>query len=281
MARPTFSVGNALIVPLLDAQLDLDATEAAPGVPPAVLAAEQTGVSVAQGIIRLPVICHLVRSVGRLVLVDTGVGRSPQSGWPRGVLDRRLRSMGVRPEEIDLVVNTHMHADHVGWNTVAGRDRSVNASFPRARYLFERAEWDHWMRPERMARPGSEHLAVRVGRLAELDRVELVDGEVAITPELSFVSTPGHTPGHAAIGILSAGQRALIVGDATHYQAQLAHPDWSPAWDEDARTAARTRAGVFESLARDPAAALFTTHWPWPGAGRVLKVKGRRVFRAL
>jgi glyoxylase-like metal-dependent hydrolase (beta-lactamase superfamily II) len=129
-----------------------------------------------------------------------------------------------------------------------------------------------------MAEANNEYIAECVGALANAN-VSFVDGEAAITSELTFVATPGHTPGHVAIGIQSAGERALIVGDASHFEAQLEHPDWSPSWDVDPDLAADTRRRLFDRISGD-GTVLMAGHWPFPGYGRVIRLADRRVFQA-
>ena len=273
-------VGDITITPLLDGTLDLDARGAAIGVPLEVVAAANPGLIDAEGAMHLPVICHLVHAQGRLILVDTGIGPRRRDGWPAGVLDVRLRELGIEPSDIDVVTGTHLHADHVGWNTIGAPGSPGSPAFPNARYVYQRTEWDHWLSADR-PRPLEAYLEECVVALVGNADIDLVEGEVALTPELSFVATPGHTPGHVAIGISSHGERALIVGDATHYRAQLQHPDWSPAFDLDPLLAVDTRRRLFDMLEGDPRSTLVTSHWPFPGAGRIVRVKGRRLFRGI
>lgn len=273
------TIGDVVVIPVLDSYLELDAHEAAIGVPLSALSAESPGLVDGHGHVRFPVICHVVCTQGSLVLVDTGIGQRLRPGWPPGRLDCGLREVGVDPRDIEIVVNTHMHADHVGWNTIG--DGAATPFFPNARYLFQQLEWDHWIAGGLATATGNEHLLECVASLAASAHVELVAGDVAVTPELTLVATPGHTPGHVAVGITSAGQRALIVGDVTHYPAQLVHPDWSPAWDLDPVQAARTREDVFRSIEDDPLASLITSHWPYPGLGRIVRIEGRRQFRGI
>ena len=273
------SIGDVLVMPLLDGVLALDAGEAAIGRSARTVAAADPGLVDDAGLIHLPVICHLIRSRGEIILVDSGLGPRSRHDWPRGDLGRRLHDIGVDPGEIGIVLNTHMHGDHVGWNTVDdGADRE-RPFFSNARYVFQRAEWEYWIDSDRLTAEGNEHLRDCVASLPGRVAVELVEGEAPITREITLVATPGHTPGHVAIGVRSGGERALIVGDATHYPAQLEHPDWSPAWDADPLLAARTRLDIFDSMEDDPRASLITSHWPYPGAGRIVRVAGRRVFQ--
>jgi glyoxylase-like metal-dependent hydrolase (beta-lactamase superfamily II) len=274
------TIGDVLITPLLDGVLTLDATEAALGVPVQTVADADPDLVDGAGLIHLPVICHLIRSRGEIILVDSGLGQRQRHDWPRGSLGARLREMGVDPGDVGIVLNTHMHGDHVGWNTVDEGLDPARPFFPNARYLFQRTEWEYWIDSDRLAADGNAHLQDCVASLPGRVAVELVDGEASVTREITLVATPGHTPGHVAIGVASRGERALIVGDATHFLGQLDHPDWSPAWDADPLMAARTRSRIFGSLEGDPAASIVTSHWPYPGAGRIIRVDGKRVFRS-
>ena len=275
------TIGNVVVTPVLDAFLELDAHEAAIGVPLSTMSAESPDLVERDGRIRVPVICHVIRSRGRLILVDTGIGNRPRRGWPLGRLDCALREVGVDPRDVEIVVNTHMHGDHVGWNTIDDGADPTRPFFPHARYLFQQLEWEYWIAGGLVTADGNEHLLECVASLEASAHIELVAGEATVTPDITLVATQGHTPGHVAVGITSAGQRALIVGDVTHYPAQLVHPDWSPAWDLDPVQAAQTREGVFRSLEDDPSAYLMTSHWPYPGAGQVVRVAGRRQFRGI
>lgn len=120
------------------------------------------------------------------------------------------------PADIDAVVNTHMHIYYVGWNTVDRPDGTREVFFPNAEFWYQQVEWEYWMQPERLAEPGL-HLVECVEPLKDTGRVKLVSTETAITADLTYVSTPGHTPGHVAIGIASQGERAVIIGDASHH----------------------------------------------------------------
>src|SRR5690606_17462209 len=120
--------------------------------------------------------------------------------------------------------------------------------FPNARYLVQQPEWDYWMTDEQMDQPGREYLRECVEPLIPTGRIDLVNGELAIDDNLTFVSTPGHTPGHVAIGVYSDGERAILIGDASHHPIQLDHPDWSPGGDWDGVMSGRTRDQLFDRI---------------------------------
>lgn len=136
------------------------------------------------------------------------------------------------------------------------------------------------MTPEHKAGPGGIHLVECVEPLESTGRVQVVESEVALDEHISFIPTPGHTPGHVAIGIYSAGERAVICGDASHHPSQLMHPDWSPAFDLDPRQAAVSRDALFDQVITEQAMWI-AGHWEYPGMGRIVRLDGKRHFRAL
>lgn len=233
-----------------------------------------------RGLLPMAVTCYLVRSAGKNILIDSGLGGRRRPGFPRGHLDDTLQQAGIAPDDIDIVLNTHMHIDHVGWNTVANEDGSSRVFFPNAKFIFQQAEWDYWMQPDRLESPSNLHLVECVLPLKDTGRVELVDTDYAVDEHLTFLATPGHTPGHVSIGVMSGGERAVVVGDASHHPVQLMHPDWSPSYDEDPELAGRTRDALFDRVI-DENRTWIAGHWDHPGVGRIVRLEGKRVFQAL
>jgi glyoxylase-like metal-dependent hydrolase (beta-lactamase superfamily II) len=234
----------------------------------------------ARGLLPMAITCFLIRSAGKNIIVDTGIGARKRAGFPLGHLPERLAEVGVAPDEIDIVIATHLHIDHVGWNTVPGEDGSKQVFFPRARFLFQQREWDHWMRPEFVSQPGNAHLSECVQPVMDTGQVELIGPEHAVDEHITFISTPGHTPGHVSIGIMASGERGVVVGDASHHPVQLNHPDWSPTADSDPVLAGKSRDALFEQAINEQRTWL-AGHWPHPGMGRIKHIEGRRVFAAL
>ncbi|MFF3329354.1 MBL fold metallo-hydrolase [Streptomyces sp. NPDC002888] len=202
----------------------------------------------------------VIRSAGRTVLVDTGVGNgrerpgNPQFHRRQGDFPGRLARAGVRPQDVDLVVNTHIHADHVGWNTQAdGSDGEWLPTFPNARYLLPAADDTHFgpaggygggVRPDdRLTYEDSVAPVHRAGQAV------LWDGEYRIDDHLTLESAPGHTPGSAVLRLSSRGERAVFVGDLLHSPVQILHPDCSSCFDLDPRRAAASRRRVLERAA--------------------------------
>ncbi len=221
---------------------------------------------------------YAIRTGGRTVLVDTGLGPGPhpRANNAMGHLMDDLASAGIRPEEVDTVVCTHLHFDHVGWN--AGLvDGAVHPTFPNARYLLPQKDWVHFQQPA---------LADRVGYLQhtlalfDQGRITLVDGEHVVSPDITLLPTPGHTPGHQAVVVQSQGQRAAIIGDAAHTPMQVQETAWSPAADVDPALSARTRAALFDGVEADNAL-LCAGHFPHPGFGRLVRLADKRLFQAV
>jgi glyoxylase-like metal-dependent hydrolase (beta-lactamase superfamily II) len=221
---------------------------------------------------------YVVRAGGRTILVDTGVGPGPHDwlGGARGRLLDDLQEKGVRPEDVDAVVFTHLHGDHVGWN-LQYEAGSPRPTFPRARYYVPQADWDFFTDPARLGQWGTDRTVVP---LRELGVLELFSGEVTLAQGVTTLPTPGHTPGHTSILLASQGERALICGDLAHHPAQVDQTSWVPAFDTDGAQAAQTRSRILDMLESEGLTAVFC-HFPPPGFGRLLRLEGRRVFRAL
>lgn len=273
------SVGSVEITPLLDTAILMNPRHFMPEHGEQ-FAGEYAHLADARGLMPMAVTCYLVRSAGKNILVDTGLGGRRRPGFPEGHLPEALKDAGLEPGDVDFIVNTHLHIDHVGWNTVEDESGKTSIFFPRARWIVQQVEWDHWMRPEFTADPANAHLVQCVAPVMEAGRVDLVTGEKPLDEHITFVPSPGHTPGHVAIGIYSQGERAIIIGDASHHPAQLDHPDWSPAFDTDPILSARTRDRLFDEAAADGRLWL-AGHWHHPGIGRIVRLEGKRVFQAL
>ncbi|NBM16235.1 MBL fold metallo-hydrolase [Streptomyces sp. GC420] len=201
--------------------------------------------------------CFLLRDpAGRTVLVDTGVGPldSPAASWAPvpGRLAAELAAAGTEPDEVDAVVLTHLHSDHVSGSLAAD---GVSPAFPNARYVVQRAELD-WV-----ARAGSPLAEAVVEPLRKAGCLDVVDGVRALAAGVETVHTPGHTPGHQSVRV---GDGALLVaGDVLHHPVQLADPTAAYLYDEDRERATATRQAVLEALAAS-GGVLATAHFPEP-----------------
>ena len=215
--------------------------------------------------------CVLVRSHGRLVLIETGVGdkeghRRQASPAADGTLLDELGELGVRPEEIDVVINTHLHADHCGWNTKQLADGSLVPTFPKARYLIQRGEWEAAINPNERTR--ATYFAENLLPLEEAGALELLDGERSVTPEITVIATRGHTEDHASVVLSSAGETAIYIGDMIQHHVQLERTAWVSAFDLLPLVSMETKKRIVERAVRDRAL-IVSVHSPFPGLGRM------------
>ena len=235
----------------------------------------------ADGTVTLSIHALVVESSGRRILVDTCVGERRIPGYEslsdgaRPFL-RELEEAGFAPRTIDVVLCTHMHFDHVGWNTVREGGRNV-PTFPNARYLFARAEWEHWTRePSDLFTPTFDEC---VRPLVDAGQAELVEPLHRITPEVRLEPSPGHTPGHVSVRIESRGEHAFVTGDMTHHPVQWAEPAWKMVADLDPEQAIATRRRLRGECASQRALVI-GTHYAAPCAGTLEPEAGGFVFRA-
>jgi glyoxylase-like metal-dependent hydrolase (beta-lactamase superfamily II) len=221
----------------------------------------------------------LLRSDGKTVLVDTGLGLDTHGLEPvaTGLLMKDMQSKGVRPGDVDMVIITHLHRDHVGWNFMKDGD-GFRPTFPNARYWIPEADWKIFTRRTGMS--AFSYIKEQVSPLEDLGLLELMEGEQVLTSEISALPTPGHTPGHTSVLIASQGERAVITGDALHIPAQLQETHWSPRADSKPEQSAESRRKLVERIERDNAL-LVSGHFAAPGYGRIMRLKGRRYWQAL
>jgi glyoxylase-like metal-dependent hydrolase (beta-lactamase superfamily II) len=228
-----------------------------------------------EGHLRMVVQAMLLSVDGLRIVVDTCVGNGRDFGPmapPFNHLDtpflERLTAAGFAPDSVDYVVCTHLHNDHVGWNTTLVDGEWV-PSFPRARYAMSRADIDHWSRNEAILQP-FEVFQVSVQPLLDRDLVEVVEPPHQLSASVSLVPTPGHSPGHMSVQIDSGGARGIITGDLAHSPVQLVRPEWSSVADVDPVEAQRTRERLRERVG-DQDVLIIGTHYPPPTVGRLVR----------
>ena len=286
MTLSKLSVGSVEILALHDAETALPMSQLFPDVPAeAWIPYQQRYPEAFDGTenLRVHFECYLVRSQGRIILVDTGLGTSASNpgtvaafdGTVGGRLLAELQSVGLRAEDVDTVFLTHLHPDHVGSNLSQwGPDAA--ATFPRARYLAHQADWDLFQTPRDEELCGCKYWEETIGPLERLGVLDLLSGESPLTSEVTAISTPGHTPGSMSLVIASAGQRALILGDVFHNPAQVTETDWMLTFDIDPAMAVQTRRSMMDrsELENAPMAISHSK-----GFGRVVRLEGRRYWQ--
>ncbi|MDT9686809.1 MBL fold metallo-hydrolase [Streptomyces sp. P9(2023)] len=202
----------------------------------------------------------VLRSAGRTVLIDTGVGNgrerpgSPQFHHWQGDFLGGLARAGIQPEDVDIVVNTHIHADHVGWNTTAS-DGEWIPTFPRAQYLVPAAD-DAFYGPGNIHGPGRREddryvYEDSIAPVHHAGQTVLWDGAYRIDEHLTLESAPGHTPGSAILRVASGGDRAAFVGDLLHSPVQILRPSCNSCFCLDAAAAGTSRRRVLERAATE------------------------------
>ena len=225
------------------------------------------------GRLRMSIHSFIVETPDRRIIVDTCLGndkqhrRIPHWNHRDGPFLADLEAAGFPAESIDTVLCTHLHVDHVGWNTRLLDGKWV-PTFPRAQYLMGRDEYNYWSTTK--DRPDMIHImADSVTPIVEAGLATMVETNARICEEISLVPTLGHTPGHVSVMIQSKGEQALITGDFMHHPCQIAHPEWSTLADTDPDQGIETRRRMFQRLAGTPVL-IIGTHFAGATAGRLV-----------
>lgn len=209
-----------------------------------------------EGRLKLNIQSWIVETPTQKIIVDTCIGNGKQGrsvpAW--NGLDKPflhdLAAAGYPANTIDTVLCTHLHVDHVGWNTTLANGQWV-PTFPNARYVFGKAEHDYWATHSREG----EHKAVfedSVQPIVALGLADLVASDHRLSNEISLIPTPGHSPGHMSILVQSDGEEALLTGDVAHHPCQMAHLDWSSTADHDPVQSVEARKQLFSRFADKP-----------------------------
>ncbi len=211
----------------------------------------------------------VIESGTRRIVVDTCVGNDkPRTVKAWNLLHepylQNLTRAGFAPDTIDTVLCTHLHVDHVGWNTRLVEGKWV-PTFPNARYLFGKKEWEHWSSDAASQRNG-DVMGDSVRPIVDAGLAQLVEMDHMLTDEVRLTPTPGHTPGHVSVLISSRGEEAVITGDIMHHPLQCAEPDLANNFDADADAARRTRREFLARYANRPVLVL-GTHFAPPTGG--------------
>jgi len=232
-----------------------------------------------RGRLRMSIHALVVETPDRRIIVDTCLGNDKESRriptWNnlQGPFLADLAAAGFPRESVDTVLCTHLHVDHVGWNTMLvdgpNGTRTWVPTFPRARYLMGRVEFAHWQ-GQHDRDDMAAVFADSVAPIHQAGLADLVETDHRICDEVSLVPTLGHTPGHVSVAIASEGEEALITGDFMHHPCQIARPHWSSLADSDPDEARRTRERMLSDLADRPVLVI-GTHFAGATAGHIVR----------
>jgi len=214
----------------------------------------------------------LVESQGQRIVVDTCLGNGrvypgiDEFSDLSGPFLEDLEAENFARESVDTVLCTHLHFDHVGWNTMLV-DGAWVPTFPNARYLFGRREWEHWSKVEGDYTAG---FGDTVRPVVEAGLADFVESDHRVTDEVRLEPTPGHTPGHVSVRISSRSEQAVITGDLVHHPIQLAEPQWQMSADTDPVRASETRRD-FVARYGDTPVLVIGTHFGGPTSGHIVR----------
>ncbi len=223
-----------------------------------------------EGHLRLSIHALLVEAPGVRLVVDTCFGNDKPSAFLGGralstSFLQHMQDAGWPRDSVNAVICTHLHSDHVGWNTIREGDHWV-PTFPKARYLMGKKEFEFWSGVD--SEDIASVLSASIQPVFAAGLVDLVDMDHVLSPEIRLIPTPGHTPGHVSVMIESQGQSAMITGDAVHHPSQIARPHWSPPFDTDQIASEATRRSMYDTVADEPILVI-GTHFAAPTAGHV------------
>ncbi len=274
----TFKVGDLTIHRIVEMEIPFtDPYEFFPGLTPAVLEASRLWMQEAGALDPVTgklVLCfqsYVVRTPHHTILVDSCVGndkeRTARPVWHRKKDDawmRGLAAVGLSVDDIDMVMCTHLHVDHVGWNTKLENGRWV-PTFPRARYLFSEREYAYWA--EQNAKAPIACIEDSVIPIMEAKRADLVSSSHAVNDHVRLIPTPGHTPDHFAVELGRGGTAAILTGDLIHSPLQARHPELSMRADTDPEQGSKTRRSFLERVCEGRTLCC-TAHFPSPSLTR-------------
>ena len=218
--------------------------------------------------------CLLVQTAGRSIVIDTGLGNKLSdkeiARWnltrPNGGLVEGLARLGLAPADIDLVIDTHLHADHCSGNTVYGPDGQIEPVFPNAEYVVQRREYHDAMHPNERTR--GTYFPANYQPLVESGQIRLLDGDTELAPGICGMITRGHTPGHMSIRFESQGQHAAFLCDLSTYAVHIERIGWTTAYDIEPMETIETKR-VWQRWALETHAVLIFPHDPFRRAGRL------------
>ncbi|WP_369720694.1 MBL fold metallo-hydrolase [Bradyrhizobium sp. LLZ17] len=272
-----YAIGDLTIHRIIEQETTfLPALEMLPGLTPEVLAENRTWMRQAKALDEQDglILCfqsYVIKTPHHTILVDSCIGNDkprPRPKWNMKTDDtyfRGLASAGISVDDIDFVMCTHLHVDHVGWNTRLENGRWV-PTFPKARYVFAKREFDYWT--EQNAKAEVAPFVDSVLPVVEAKRHEVVGNDHQIGDHVRIVPTPGHTPGHVAFTFGRGKDDAVFSGDLMHSPIQTLYPELSIKFDVDQAAAATTRRSFLERYC-DTDTLCCTAHFPSPSVGKI------------
>ena len=273
----SWTIGDVTVTRLQELELAIAHDPVSPFIPEATPAAlaELPGLVpnfvTPEGALLLSFHALLVEAPGLRLVVDTCFGNDRDHAFLGGALHtdflERMQALGWPPESVDTVICTHLHVDHVGWNTRLV-DGVFVPSFPRARYCVAAREYAHFL--AHMTADDEALAAQAIRPISDAGLLTLVEPYHRFSPEIRLAPTPGHTAGHVSVIIESKGQRALISGDFVHHPCQMPRPHWMTPWEHDRDQTLATRLTQFDALASS-GDLLIGTHFPAPTGGHVVR----------
>ena len=232
------------------------------------------------GQLQLYYLHFFLHSQGKLIMVDTGMGPGPHPdrGNRTGDLVGQLKLKGVETGDVDVVAHTHLHGDHVGWNVDYTGEQPA-PTFPKARYLVPRLDWEHFTKPDVIGT--APQVTNSVVPLEGMGAMDLVDTEHNITDEVKMLTASGHTPGHMVIDITSQGERAMVVGDLLHSRVQVERPEWTAGVDTDKEDSRRNRERVLDQAEAEDIVIAAGHFHPDDHIGKVVRLEGKRYWQVI
>jgi glyoxylase-like metal-dependent hydrolase (beta-lactamase superfamily II) len=273
-----FAVGDLTIDRIIEQETTFfPALELFPTLTPELLAQDRdwmrkAGAIDAEDVLILCFQSYVVRTPHHTILIDSCIGndkpRPLRPKWNMKTDDAYMRALaasGFSVGDIDFVMCTHLHVDHVGWNTRLENGRWV-PTFPKARYVFGKTEFDHWSKENAKAEVAP--FADSVLPVVEAKKAEIVTNDYSVGDHIRILPTPGHTPGHVAFTLGRTKDEAVFAGDLIHTPLQLRYPELSPKFDIDPKQAATTRRSFLERYC-DTDTLCCTAHFPSPSTGKI------------
>ena len=273
-----FNVGDFTVHRIIEQETTfLQANDALPTLTPELLAEnrgwlQKTGALDANDTLILCFQSYIIKTPHHTILIDSCIGndkpRPLRPKWNMKTDDAYMRALavsGFSVGDIDFVMCTHLHVDHVGWNTRLENGRWV-PTFPKARYVFGKTEFDHWSKENAKAEVAP--FVDSVLPVVEAKRAEIVTNDYSIGDHIRILPTPGHTPGHVAFTLGRTKDEAVFAGDLIHTPLQLRYPELSPKFDVDPKQAATTRRSFLERYC-DTDTLCCTAHFPSPSTGKI------------